>query len=136
MKIAVTGKGGVGKTTFSAVLVRLYADEGHKVLCADVDPDANLGLALGFPEEELARITPISEMKELIRERTEADQFEKFFKINPKVDDLPDKLASEINGVKLLLMGTVKTGGAAASPGRAPFLARQTRTAGACAASG
>ena len=112
MKIAVTGKGGVGKTTFSAVLARLYADEGHKVLCADVDPDANLGLALGFPEEELARITPISEMKELIRERTEADQFEKFFKINPKVDDLPDKLASEINGVKLLLMGTVKTGGA------------------------
>ena len=76
MKIAVTGKGGVGKTTFSAVLARLYADEGHKVLCADVDPDANLGLALGFPEEELARITPISEMKELIRERTEADQFE------------------------------------------------------------
>ncbi len=81
------------------------------MLCADVDPDANLGLALGFSEEELAAITPISEMKELIRERTEADQFEKFFKINPKVDDLPDKLATEKNGVKLLLMGTVKTGG-------------------------
>ena len=111
MKIAVTGKGGVGKTTFSAVLARLYADEGHKVLCADVDPDANLGLALGFSEEELAEITPISEMKDLIRERTEADEFEKFFKINPKVDDLPDKLAHEINGVKLLLMGTVKSGG-------------------------
>ena len=81
------------------------------MLCADVDPDANLGLALGFSEEELTAITPISEMKELIRERTEADQFEKFFKINPKVDDLPDKLATEKNGVKLLLMGTVKTGG-------------------------
>ena len=112
MKIAVTGKGGVGKTTFSAVLARLYAAEGQKVLCADVDPDANLGLALGFSEEELAGITPISEMKELIRERTNADEFEKFFKINPKVDDLPDMLASEINGVKLLLMGTVKSGGA------------------------
>lgn len=112
MKIAVTGKGGVGKTTFAAVLARLYADEGKKVLCADVDPDANLGLALGFSEEELAQITPISEMKELIRERTGADQFEKFFKINPKVDDLPDMLSREINGVKLLLMGTVKTGGA------------------------
>ena len=112
MKIAVTGKGGVGKTTFSAVLARLYAAEGQKVLCADVDPDANLGLALGFSEEELARITPISDMKELIRERTNADEFEKFFKINPKVDDLPDMLASEINGVKLLLMGTVKSGGA------------------------
>ena len=101
----------MGKTTFSSVLARMYADEGHNVLCADVDPDANLGLALGFSEEELAAITPISEMKELIRERTEADQFEKFFKINPKVDDLPDKLATEKNGVKLLLMGTVKTGG-------------------------
>lgn len=111
MKIAVTGKGGVGKTTFASVLARMYASEGHNVLCADVDPDANLGLALGFSEEELAAITPISEMKELIRERTEADQFEKFFKINPKVNDLPDKLATEKNGVKLLLMGTVKTGG-------------------------
>ena len=112
MKIAVTGKGGVGKTTFSAVLARLYAEEGQKVLCADVDPDANLGLALGFPEEELAQITPISEMKELARERTYADEFERFFKINPKVDDLPDMLAKEINGVRLLVLGTVKTAGA------------------------
>ncbi|MBQ1892133.1 MAG: AAA family ATPase [Firmicutes bacterium] len=112
MKIAVTGKGGVGKTTFAACLARLYADEGRKVLCADVDPDANLGLALGFTEEDLAAITPITEMKELIKQRTHADEFERFFKINPKVDDLPDKLAREINGVKLLLMGTVKVGGA------------------------
>lgn len=111
MKIAVTGKGGVGKTTFSAVLARMYADEGHKVLCADVDPDANLGLALGFSEEELAAITPISDMKDLVRERTCADEFEKFFKINPKVDDLPDRLAVEKNGVKLLVMGTIKSGG-------------------------
>ena len=56
MKIAVTGKGGVGKTTISATLARLYADEGRHVLAADVDPDANLGLALGFSEEELAGI--------------------------------------------------------------------------------
>ncbi len=112
MKIAVTGKGGVGKTTFAACLARLYADEGRKVLCADVDPDANLGLALGFTEEDLSAITPITEMKELIKQRTHADEFERFFKINPKVDDLPDKLAREINGVKLLLMGTVKVGGA------------------------
>lgn len=112
MKVAITGKGGVGKTTFAACLARLYADEGRKVLCADVDPDANLGLALGFSEEDLAKITPITEMKELIQQRTMAHQFENFFKINPKVDDLPDMLAKEINGVKLLLMGTVKTGGA------------------------
>jgi len=112
MKIAVTGKGGVGKTTFSAILARLYADEGHKVLCADVDPDANLGLALGFSEEDLADIIPISEMKEMARERTNAHQFENFFKLNPKVDDLPDKLAKEIHGVKLLVLGTVKEAGA------------------------
>ena len=111
MKVAITGKGGVGKTTFAACLARLYADEGRKVLCADVDPDANLGLALGFSEEDLAKITPITEMKALIQERTEADQFERYFKINPKVDDLPDMLAQEINGVKLLLMGTIKQGG-------------------------
>ena len=111
MKIAVTGKGGVGKTTFAACLARLYADEGRKVLCADVDPDANLGLALGFTEEDLSKITPITEMKDMIKQRTHADEFERFFKINPKVDDLPDKLAHEINGVKLLLMGTVKVGG-------------------------
>ena len=112
MKVAITGKGGVGKTTFAACLARLYADEGKTVLCADVDPDANLGLALGFSEEDLSRITPITEMKTLIQERTEAHEFENFFKINPRVDDLPDMLAQEVNGVKLLLMGTVKTGGA------------------------
>jgi len=111
MKIAVTGKGGVGKTTFSAVLARMYADEGKKVLCADVDPDANLGLALGFSEDDLAKIIPISEMKDLIKERTKADEFNKFFIINPKVDDLPDNLSYEINGVKLMVMGTVKAGG-------------------------
>lgn len=111
MKIAITGKGGVGKTTFAAVLARLYADEGKKVLAADVDPDANLGLALGFSQEELSKITPITDMKELIKERTASDNFGKFFKINPKVDDIPDMLARDINGVKLLLMGTVKSGG-------------------------
>ncbi len=113
MKIAVTGKGGVGKTTVAAILARLYADEGHKVLAADVDPDANLGAALGFTEEELAGITPISKMRRLIAERTGAgaDTYGKFFKINPKVDDIPDMVAKEKNGVKLLVLGTVETGG-------------------------
>jgi CO dehydrogenase maturation factor len=113
MKIAITGKGGVGKTTVAAILARLYADEGRKVLAADVDPDANLGMALGFTPEELDGITPISKMRALIAERTGAgaETFGKFFKINPKVDDIPDMLAKEKNGVKLLVMGTVETGG-------------------------
>ena len=72
MKIAVTGKGGVGKTTFAATLARLYADEGKQVLTADVDPDANLGLALGFSQEEIDQIVPITKMRKLVQERTGA----------------------------------------------------------------
>jgi CO dehydrogenase maturation factor len=113
MKIAITGKGGVGKTTFAAVLARLYAVEGKKVLTVDVDPDANLGLALGFTSKELEAITPISKMKDLINERTGTDDksYGKFFKINPRVDDIPDRFSLEKYGVKILTMGTVESGG-------------------------
>ncbi len=111
MKIAVTGKGGVGKTTFSATIARLYAEEGKHVLAADVDPDANLGLALGFSEEELAEITPISRMRKLVEERTEATPDHQFYKLNPKVDDIPDTYGKLKNGVRLLVLGTVETGG-------------------------
>ena len=90
MKIAVTGKGGVGKTTFAATLARLYAEEGRHVLAADVDPDANLGLALGFSEEELDTIVPISKMRKLVEERTGAGPDNQYYKINPKVDDIPE----------------------------------------------
>ena len=111
MKVAVTGKGGVGKTTLSSTLARLYAAEGRTVLAADVDPDANLGLALGLSEEEVNSIIPISRMRDLVEERTGATYANKFFKLNPQVSDIPDKFSKEINGVKLLVMGTVETGG-------------------------
>lgn len=111
MKIAITGKGGVGKTTFSATIARLYAEEGRPVLAADVDPDANLGLALGFSEEELNSIVPITKMRKLIEERTGADADKLYYKINPKVDDIPDTYGRVCNGVKLLILGTMETGG-------------------------
>ena len=104
MKLAITGKGGVGKTTLASTLARLYADEGRPVLAADVDPDANLGLALGMSQQEVDSIVPISKMRTLVEERTGANEANKFFKLNPYVSDIPEKYAHEVNGVKLLVM--------------------------------
>ncbi|MDY6881697.1 MAG: carbon monoxide dehydrogenase accessory protein CooC [Desulfatiglans sp.] len=112
MKIAVSGKGGVGKTTFAAFLIRALADKGNRVLAIDADPDANLAQALGVKDSD--NITPISEMKELIEERTGAKvgSMGSFFRLNPKVDDLPETLSVESDGVRVMVMGGVKKGGA------------------------
>lgn len=111
MKIAVSGKGGVGKTVLVALLSRVFAESGYSVLTIDADPDANLAATLGFPHPE--KIVPISEMKDLIEERTGArpGRAEIFFKLNPKVDDLPEKYWREHNGIKLMVMGRTKQGG-------------------------
>ena len=111
MKVAVSGKGGVGKTTFSALLIRTLNAQGKRVLAIDADPDANLAAALGIPDAE--KIVPIAEMKELIFERTEAQPgtIGGFFKLNPKVDDLPDSLSAKLDNIKLMRLGGVKKGG-------------------------
>ncbi len=112
MKIAISGKGGVGKTTLSGLLTFYLADKGKKVIAVDADPDANLASALGFPDN--SDIVPIAEMESLIEERTGAKPGTSgsFFKLNPKVDDLPEKLWIEKGNIRLMVMGTVKKGGA------------------------
>ncbi len=114
MKIGVSGKGGVGKTTLSALLATVLAKQGKTVLAVDADPAQNLGMGLGFPSKIYASITPVAELKELISERTETLPRVPtgFFKVNPKVDDIPEKYWAEHNGVRLLLIGTIKAAGA------------------------
>ena len=113
MKLAITGKGGVGKTTLSALLAQVYADRGRNVLAVDADPSPCLAGALGFPDELRQRLEPISEMDELIYERTGAKPgtIGGFFTLNPRVDDIPERFSVMHRNVRLLEMGAVDIGG-------------------------
>jgi CO dehydrogenase maturation factor len=113
MKLAISGKGGVGKTTLAALLAQVYADAGRDVLAVDADPAPCLAGALGFPPDLRARLHPIAEMDDLIEERTGAKPgtVGGFFTINPRVDDLPERFSVTHRGVRLLEMGSVDVGG-------------------------
>lgn len=113
MKIAISGKGGVGKTTLAGLLAHVYAGRGRRVIAIDADPDANLASALGFSAETLARLKPIAELEDLIEERTGAKPgtYGAMFKLNPRVDDIPERYSVEERGIRLLVMGTVDKGG-------------------------
>jgi CO dehydrogenase maturation factor len=113
MKLAISGKGGVGKTTLAALLAQSYADAGRQVLVADGDPSPCLAGALGFPEELRSQLHPIAEMDELIEERTGAKPgtIGGFFTLNPRVDDIPERFSVVYKGVRLLEMGSVELGG-------------------------
>ena len=106
MKIAITGKGGVGKTTLAGTLARLLARDGMDVLAIDADPDMNLASALGIEEPPL----PLTEYEDMIDERAGGPGG--MFKLNPKVDDVVERFGGVgPDGVRMLVMGTVDRGG-------------------------
>ena len=107
MKLAISGKGGVGKSTVASYLIKALMDKGREVLAIDADPSPHLARLLGFDQEG---VTPIAEMKDLLQERSERQG--PFYNLNPKVDDLPDKFMLSRNGLKLMVLGAVRQGGA------------------------
>ena len=113
MKIAITGKGGAGKSTVAGVLAHLASRDGKRVLAVDSDPDANLAFALGIPEAERARIVPIAQQKELIEERTGARlrEFGQIFKMNPRIGDVAERFSFPFQGIHLLVLGAIEAGG-------------------------
>ena len=110
MKIAISGKGGVGKTTLAALLAHYWAQQGREVIAVDADPVATLASALGFPADQIP--TPISEMQALIEERTESKKgYGTYFKLNPHVEDIPDVYCARLGRIRLLVLGGVSSGG-------------------------
>ena len=110
MKIAVSGKGGVGKTLVAGTLARLFAKDGFKVLAIDNDSAMNLSYTLGIEEETKSKIVPISEMKEMIQDRTNVPGAGAgVYNINPEVSDIPDRFKVKgPDGLELLVLGGIQ----------------------------
>ncbi len=111
MKIAISGKGGVGKTTISAGLVKFFSNQGHRVYAVDADPDVSLGVTLGLPAREVEQLTPLVDMKEVIEGKSQGGGA--FFDLNPKVDDVIEDYSLKIGNIRFLRMGGIKQGGSA-----------------------
>jgi CO dehydrogenase maturation factor len=106
--LLLSGTAGVGKTTITAFIIQVLADMGRQVLAIDADPSPHLGMALGFPQAD--KIRPIVEMRELIQERSE--RCGSFYRLNPKVSDLPERFMVEKGNIKLMVLGAIQQGGA------------------------
>ena len=122
LKLAVAGKGGVGKTTIAAWLARLLAAKGKRVVAIDADPVPSLASALGIGRAD--EIVPINKMEQLISDRTGAPigSMGAMFRLNPSVEDLPEKLSLEDHGVRLLVMGTIEQAGSGCACPQSVFL--------------
>ncbi len=112
-KIAITGKGGVGKTTLAALLAHIYKEQGRTVVAIDADPAGGLAAALGVPPDLAERLTPIGEMDDLIEERTGArpGTYGGIFNMTPRVDDIPERFSLVHEGIRLLKLGSIELGG-------------------------
>ena len=124
MKIAVSGKGGVGKSTIAASIALYLAQKGGKVLALDADPDANLASALGIPQAEQDKIVTIAQQIDLIEERTDStvNEYGRVFKLNPEVSDVADKYAYTKDGVSLLVLGAIQNGGGGCACAESTFI--------------
>jgi CO dehydrogenase maturation factor len=111
MKLAISGKGGVGKTTIAANLIKNFASQGYQVYAVDADPDTSLGMTLGLPEEQIGNLKPIVDMREVIAERTGGSGA--YFSLNPEVDSLLQDYTIKSGNINFLKMGAIKPGGSA-----------------------
>lgn len=111
MKIAVSGKGGVGKTTISAYFVKKFAQEGYQVYAVDADPDLSLGTVLGIESNDIVNLKPIVDMRDVIAAKSGGGGA--FYSLNPDVDDILDEYSINMGRIKFFKMGAVKQGGTA-----------------------
>ena len=105
MKVAVTGKGGVGKSTISALLCKAFLEKGFEVLGIDADPSPHLFRLLGVKEE----VTPIAEMRDFLSERAQKNG--PFYTLNPKVEDIPERFMINKGNLKLMVLGAIQKAG-------------------------